>query len=49
MFLCFSKVGALSLTSDCRPFSEKADGTMLGEAICLFALKRLKEAEKETR
>jgi acyl transferase domain-containing protein len=27
MYMCFSKTPALSPTGDCRPFSDKADGT----------------------
>lgn len=46
MYKCFSIVGALSPSSHCRPFSEAADGTLLGEGLALFALKRLEEAEK---
>ena len=33
MFMCFSKATALSPTGDCRPFSDQADGTMLGEGL----------------
>ena len=47
MFMCFSKTPALSPTGDCRPFSDSADGTMLGEGLVLFALKRLADAERE--
>ena len=47
MFICFSKTPALSPTFDCRPFSDHADGTVLGEGICLLALKRLDEAERD--
>ncbi|MFI5299599.1 MAG: beta-ketoacyl synthase N-terminal-like domain-containing protein, partial [Polyangiales bacterium] len=47
MFMCFSKTPALSLSGDIRPFSDKADGTMLGEGIALVALKRLSDAEKQ--
>jgi acyl transferase domain-containing protein len=46
-FMCFSKTPALSLASKCRPFSESADGTMLGEGISMFALKRLVDAERD--
>ncbi len=46
MYICFSKTPALSATGDCRPFSENADGTILGEGVCFFALKRLEDAEK---
>ncbi|MFE3247640.1 SDR family oxidoreductase [Streptomyces sp. NPDC059209] len=47
MFLCFSKTPALSRTGDCRPFSDTADGTMLGEAVVMYALKRLSDAERD--
>ena len=46
MFMCFSKTPALSRTEDVRPFSEHADGTMLGEGIGMVALKRLEDAER---
>ncbi|MDQ3263751.1 MAG: SDR family NAD(P)-dependent oxidoreductase [Myxococcota bacterium] len=47
MYVCFSKTPALSPTGDCRPFSDKADGTMLGEGIGMVALKRLADAERD--
>lgn len=47
MFMCFSKTPALSRTGDCRPFSDRADGTMLGEGLVFFALKRLADAERD--
>jgi acyl transferase domain-containing protein/acyl carrier protein len=47
MFTCFSKTPALSPTGDCRPFSDRADGTMLGEGLVFFALKRLADAERD--
>jgi acyl transferase domain-containing protein/acyl carrier protein len=47
MFMCFAKVTALSPSGDCRPFSDKADGTMLGEGLAMFALKRLEDAERD--
>ncbi|MCY0877602.1 MAG: SDR family NAD(P)-dependent oxidoreductase [Firmicutes bacterium] len=47
MYLCFSKTRALSPTEDCRPFSDQADGTILGEGVGLFALKRLRDAERD--
>ena len=37
MHMCFSKTPALSKTGDVRPFSDQADGTLLGEGIALFA------------
>ncbi|REE95220.1 type I polyketide synthase [Thermomonospora umbrina] len=46
-YLCFSKTPALSFTGDCRPFAEGADGTMLGEGLAMFALKRLDDAERD--
>jgi acyl transferase domain-containing protein len=45
MYMCFSKTPALSRSGDCRPFSDKADGTMLGEGMAMLALKRLADAE----
>ncbi|WP_433325369.1 SDR family oxidoreductase [Spirillospora sp. CA-294931] len=47
MHLCFSKTPALSRTGDCRPFSDDADGTILGEGVVMFALKRLDDAERD--
>ncbi|MDB1088787.1 SDR family oxidoreductase [Streptomyces sp. ACA25] len=47
MFLCFSKTPALSPSGDCRPFSAAADGTLLGEAVVMYALKRLCDAERD--
>ena len=47
MFLCFSQTPALSPTGDCRPFSDRADGTMLGEGIGMLALRRLEDAERD--
>jgi acyl transferase domain-containing protein/NADP-dependent 3-hydroxy acid dehydrogenase YdfG/acyl carrier protein len=46
MFMCFSKTPALSPSGDCRPFSDAADGTMLGEGLAMYALKRLADAER---
>ena len=47
MFMCFAQTGALSLSGDCRPFSDQADGTMLGEGVGMLALKRLADAERD--
>ena len=47
MHMCFSKTGVLSHTSDARPFSKDADGTVLGEGIGMLVLKRLDDAQKD--
>lgn len=47
MFSCFTRTPAMSFTGDCRPFADNADGTMLGEGIGLFALRRLADAERD--
>ncbi len=47
MYLCFSKTPALSLTGDCRPFSDQSDGTLLGEGLAMLALRRLSDAERD--
>ncbi|CAK4829134.1 unnamed protein product [Aphanomyces euteiches] len=46
-YMSFSKTPALSPTGDCRPFSDQADGTMLGEGLCMLAMRRLEDAEKD--
>jgi acyl transferase domain-containing protein/NAD(P)-dependent dehydrogenase (short-subunit alcohol dehydrogenase family)/acyl carrier protein len=47
MYTCFSKTPALSRSDDCRPFSDKSDGLMLGEGLGMVALKRLEDAERD--
>ncbi|MEP4592548.1 MAG: beta-ketoacyl synthase N-terminal-like domain-containing protein, partial [Ilumatobacter sp.] len=47
MYMCFSKTPALSKSEEIRPFSDQADGTMLGEGLGMFALKRLDDAERD--
>ena len=47
MHMCFSKTGVLSHTSDVKPFSKDADGTVLGEGIGMLVLKRLEDAQKD--
>ena len=47
MYMCFSKTPALSKTEDIRPFSDRADGTMLGEGLGMVALRRLDDAERD--
>jgi len=47
MYMCFSRTPAMSFTGDCRPYANAADGTMMGEGIGLFALRRLADAERD--
>jgi len=47
MYMCFTKTPALSPTGDIRPFSNEGDGTILGEGVALFALRRLEDAERD--
>ena len=47
MHMCFAKTHILSPTGDARPFSQDADGTVLGEGIGMVVLKRLADAEKD--
>lgn len=47
MFMCFSQSLALSRSGQCRPFSDKADGTLLGEGIGMVALRRLEDAQRD--
>ena len=47
MFMCFSKTPALSPTGDAKPFSDTADGTILGEGVGMLVLKRLADAERD--
>lgn len=43
----FTQLGALSRTSQIRPFSRHADGTVVGEGSGFFVLKRLADAERD--
>jgi len=47
MHMCFTKTPALSPSGEISPFSDKADGTLLGEGIGLYMLKRLADAERD--
>lgn len=47
IYMCFSKVGALSPTGQISPFSSSADGTLLGEGISMLALRRLSDAQRD--
>ncbi|MCD6585003.1 MAG: hypothetical protein J7K96_04505, partial [Desulfobacteraceae bacterium] len=47
LFVSFSKTPALSPSHDCRPFSDQADGMVIGEGIGMLAIKRLEDAEQD--
>ena len=47
MYMCFSQTTALSPSQDCAPFSDKGDGTVLGEGVAMMTLKRLEDAERD--
>ncbi|MGQ4599373.1 SDR family NAD(P)-dependent oxidoreductase [Nocardia sp. R6R-6] len=47
IYLCFSKVGALSASGQISPFSADANGTLLGEGITMLALRRLADARRD--
>jgi acyl transferase domain-containing protein len=47
MYMCFSKTPALSKSGECAPFSDRSDGTLLGEGLGMVALKRLPDAERD--
>ena len=47
MYMCFSKTPALSASGNAQPFSQQADGTILGEGVGVVALKRLADAERD--
>lgn len=45
--LVFSALGALSRSSCVRPFDEGSDGTIAGEGVGIFVIKRLADAERD--
>ncbi|MFI7666205.1 SDR family NAD(P)-dependent oxidoreductase [Nocardia sp. NPDC049526] len=47
IYMCFSKVGALSANGQISPFSSDANGTLLGEGITMLALRRLEDARRD--
>ncbi|WP_373397691.1 beta-ketoacyl synthase N-terminal-like domain-containing protein [Algoriphagus halophilus] len=47
MYMSFSKTPAFSKSGKISPFSEKADGMLIGEGIGMLVLKRLADAEKD--
>ncbi|WP_400771287.1 SDR family NAD(P)-dependent oxidoreductase [Methylosinus sporium] len=46
-FMSFAQTHALSPTGVCRPFSDAADGIVLGEGVAAIVLKRLSDAERD--
>ena len=47
MHSCFAQTKILSPTGNASPFSENADGTVLGEGVGIVVLKRLEDAKKD--
>ncbi|MFD6156265.1 SDR family NAD(P)-dependent oxidoreductase [Nocardia sp. NPDC060256] len=47
IYMCFSKVGALSSSGQISPFASDANGTLLGEGITMLALRRLEDARRD--
>ncbi|WP_405163356.1 acyltransferase domain-containing protein [Nocardia sp. NBC_01499] len=47
IYMCFSKVGALSSSGQISPFAADANGTLLGEGITMLALRRLEDARRD--
>src|SRR5690349_6093422 len=45
-FVKFCKIGALSATGS-RPYSDSADGFVMGEGAAIFVIKRLADAERD--
>lgn len=47
IMMIFSQLNALSRKGEIKPFSEDADGTLLGEGVGMVVLKRLADAESD--
>jgi acyl transferase domain-containing protein/acyl carrier protein/NADP-dependent 3-hydroxy acid dehydrogenase YdfG len=47
MYMSFSKTPAFSKSGNIRPFSDDADGMLIGEGIGMLVLKRLADAERD--
>ena len=45
--MVFTQLDALSASSQVRPFSSQADGTLLGEGLGIIVLKRLADAKRD--
>ena len=47
MYMSFSKTPAFSKSGNISPFSDKADGMLIGEGLGMIVLKRLADAERD--
>ena len=47
MFMSFSKTPAFSKSGNISPFSDAADGMLIGEGLGMLVLKRLEDAERD--
>ena len=47
MYMSFSKTPAFSKSNKISPFSDKADGMLIGEGLGMVVLKRLEDAERD--
>ncbi|MEO0584840.1 MAG: beta-ketoacyl synthase N-terminal-like domain-containing protein, partial [Bacteroidota bacterium] len=47
MYMSFSKTPAFSKSGNISPFSDKADGMLIGEGIGMLVLKRLEDAKRD--
>ncbi len=47
MYMSFSKTPAFSKSNVISPFSDKADGMLIGEGLGMLVLKRLEDAERD--
>ena len=47
MYMSFSKTPAFSKSGNISPFSEAADGMLIGEGLGMLVLKRLEDAERD--
>ncbi len=47
MYMSFSKTPAFSKSGNISPFSDKADGMLIGEGLGMLVMKRLEDAERD--